>query len=147
MTDGRWLQTLARDESLRLLGGVAVGRVVFTRHALPAIRPVNHLVEDDKIIIRIQPDSALGETVVADGGTVVAYEADMIDPDDRLGWSVIVIGRATHITDEKVAEHYRQALRPWVSGTFDDIVMIRAEMVDGFRLVRGSASQRDPAVP
>jgi hypothetical protein len=68
MTEGRRLQTLARDESLRLLGGVAVGRVVFTRHALPAIRPVNHLVEDDKIIIRIQPDSALGEAVGTDGG-------------------------------------------------------------------------------
>jgi Pyridoxamine 5'-phosphate oxidase len=139
MTDGRSLQTLARDESLHLLGEVAVGRVVFTRHALPAIRPVNHLVEDDKIIIRIQPDSALGEAVGTDGDTVVAYEADMIDPADHLGWSVIVIGRASHITDEKAAERYRQALRPWVSGSFDDIVMIRAEMVDGFRLVRSGS--------
>jgi hypothetical protein len=147
MTEGRRLQTLARDESLRLLGGVAVGRVVFTRHALPAIRPVNHLVEDDKIIIRIQPDSALGEAVGADGGAVVAYEADMIDPADHLGWSVIVIGRATHITDKKLADHYREALRPWVSGTFDDIVMIKAEIVDGFRLVRGPVTQRDAAVP
>ncbi|HEY5990619.1 MAG TPA: pyridoxamine 5'-phosphate oxidase family protein, partial [Streptosporangiaceae bacterium] len=147
MTDGRTLQTLAREESLRLLGGVAVGRVVFTRHALPAIRPVNHLLEDDKIIIRIQPGSALGGAVGADGGTVVAYEADMIDPAEHLGWSVIVIGRATHITDEKVAERYRQSLRPWVSGTFDDIVMITAEMVDGFRLVRDDTAQRDPAVP
>jgi hypothetical protein len=147
MTEGRRLQTLARDESLRLLGGVAVGRVVFTRHALPAIRPVNHLVEDDKIIIRIQPDSALGEAVGTDGGAVVAYEADMIDPADHLGWSVIVIGRATHITDKKLADHYREALRPWVSGTFDDIVMIKAEIVDGFRLVRGPVTQRDAAVP
>jgi hypothetical protein len=145
MTEGRRLQTLSREESLRLLGGVALGRVVFTRHALPAIRPVNHLVEDDKIIIRTQPDSALGEAVGTDGGTVVAYEADMIDPADHLGWSVIVIGRATHITDKRLADHYREALRPWVSGTFDDIVVIKAEMVDGFRLVGGAVAQRDPA--
>jgi hypothetical protein len=71
----------------------------------------------------------------------------MIDPADHLGWSVIVIGRATHITDKKLADHYREALRPWVSGTFDDIVMIKAEIVDGFRLVRGPVTQRDAAVP
>ena len=98
ITDVRQLEALPREESLRLLGTASLGRVVFTLFALPAIRPVNHIVEDDKIIIRTHLGAAIASAV--DGtGTVVAYEADMIDPDDHLGWSVIVVGRASLVTD------------------------------------------------
>lgn len=43
---------LDRDEAMRLLASVDHGRVVFTRAALPAIRPVNHLVVDGRVIGR-----------------------------------------------------------------------------------------------
>jgi nitroimidazol reductase NimA-like FMN-containing flavoprotein (pyridoxamine 5'-phosphate oxidase superfamily) len=39
-----------RTEALRLLASVRHGRVVFTSKALPAIRPVNHLVDDGRVI-------------------------------------------------------------------------------------------------
>lgn len=41
----RSTEQLDRSEALRLLGTVPLGRVVFTHQALPAIRPVNHVVE------------------------------------------------------------------------------------------------------
>jgi len=110
--------------------------VVFTQFALPAIRPVNHIVEGDRIIIRTHLGSAI-DSAVAGTGTVVAYEADMIDPDDHLGWSVIVIGRARRVTDPGEVARYREILQPWVSGAMDDVITITADMVDGFRLTRG----------
>jgi hypothetical protein len=132
-TDVRQLEALPREESLRLLASTSLGRVVFTHFALPAIRPVNHMVEGDTIIIRTHLGAVIASAV--DGtGTVVAYEADMIGPDDHLGWSVIVVGRANRVTDPGEIARYQHALRPWVSGDMDEVIVITADMVDGFRL-------------
>lgn len=135
MDDARRLTPLTRSESLRLLRSVSLGRVVFTHLALPAIRPVNHLVDGEVIIIRFHHGSAVTSALATGEGTVVAYEADTLNPDNHLGWSVIVVGRARRVTDPTRIARYREALRPWVSGTYDDIVAIDAEVVDGFRLV------------
>jgi hypothetical protein len=138
ITDVRQLEALTREESLRLLGSVSLGRVVFTQFALPAIRPVNHLVEGDKIVIRTHIGATI--TSAVDGtGTVVAYEADMIDADDHLGWSVIVVGRANLLADPGEIARYQKALRPWVSGDMDEVIVITADIVDGFRLTRSLA--------
>jgi hypothetical protein len=135
ITDVRQLEALPRKESLRLLASTSLGRVVFTHFALPAIRPVNHVVEGDKIIIRTHLGTAIASAV--DGtGTVVAYEADVIGPDDHLGWSVVVVGRASRVTDPGEIARYTRVLRPWVSGDLDDVIVITADMVDGFRLTR-----------
>src|SRR5437667_22837 len=58
VTTERELAELPKDEALRLLGSVPFGRVVFTARALPAVRPVNHLVDGNRIIIRTSPGAA-----------------------------------------------------------------------------------------
>lgn len=141
MIEARQLQELSQAESLRLLSSVPVGRVVFTLHALPAIRPVNHLVVDNKIIIIASLGSAISSQADSDSGTVVAYEADSIDPDTHLGWSVVVIGKAGHVTSEAEAAGYRLALQPWVAGEMDDVIMIHAELVTGYQLVAAEKPQ------
>jgi pyridoxamine 5'-phosphate oxidase-like protein len=142
MTEGRLLQSMTRGESLRLIGEVPMGRVVFTSRALPAIRPVNHLVEDEQIIIRTKHDTALARAV-APGAAVVAYQADAIDPGEKLGWSVIVVGRASRLPDGEAAARYRKLLDAWVPGPFDEIIVIQAEMIDGFRLVSDGTDGTD----
>jgi hypothetical protein len=137
MADVRRMETLTRDESLHLLGSVALGRVVFTHLALPAIRPVYHLVEADRIIIRAHLVAAIAAADGPAGGTVVAYEADMINPLDHLGWSVIVVGRAQNLSDAEADTRYRQILPQWTTGSPDDIIIIQADLVDGFRLIPG----------
>nr|WP_255360262.1 pyridoxamine 5'-phosphate oxidase family protein [Nocardia sp. BMG51109] len=42
---------LDRAQALGLLASTDYGRIVFSRAALPAIRPVNHLVDGDEIIV------------------------------------------------------------------------------------------------
>ena len=134
MNGQRELAELPRDEALRLLGSVPFGRVVFTARAMPAIRPVNHLVDGGSIIIRTSLGSALSTDV--DGtGTVVAYEADHIDPGTRQGWSVVVIGRAALVTDGPQHLLYRQALHPWAGGQRDEIIAISIDMITGYRLL------------
>jgi hypothetical protein len=133
----RQLEPLSVPESMRLLASVSLGRVVFTVRALPAIRPVNHLVDGDYIIIRTGSGTPITSEVRA--GTIVAYEADVIDPVEHVGWSVIVVGAAHQVTDPDKAAFYRQALRPWVTGTKDQVIAIHADMVTGFRLAGAGA--------
>ena len=130
----RGLEQLTRTTSLALLGSVSIGRLVFTHHALPAIRPVNHLVEGESIIVRATAGAAITSAAGRDGA-IVAYEADSIDPETQLGWSVIVVGTARLLTDEQAAARYRARLRPWISGVVDDVITISADMITGYRMV------------
>jgi hypothetical protein len=125
---------------MSLLGSVSLGRIVFTARALPAIRPVSHLVDGDYVIIRTDRNSAIISELRADASAVVAYEADAIDVAEHLGWSVIVVGVARRVIDPDEAAIYRRALRPWVSGAKDQVIAIHADMVTGFRLVAHSAA-------
>ncbi|KOV62231.1 hypothetical protein ADL01_30180 [Streptomyces sp. NRRL WC-3618] len=124
-------------EALRLLGGVSLGRVVFTRQALPTIRPVNHLLVDGHIVIRTHGDAALTRYTGHAGGdgAVVAYEADDIDPLTHLGWSVVVTGYARLVTDLRELARYQALLRPWSTQSMDHAVRIRPDLVTGLRLM------------
>jgi sugar phosphate isomerase/epimerase len=125
---------------MSLLGSVSLGRIVFTARALPAIRPVCHLVDGDYVIIRTDRNAAITSELRAEAGTVVAYEADAIDMAEHLGWSVVVVGVAHRVIDPDEAGLYRGALRAWVSGAKDQVIAIHADMVTGYRLVADGAS-------
>ncbi|MEV6320112.1 pyridoxamine 5'-phosphate oxidase family protein [Nocardia sp. NPDC051787] len=127
---------LDRAEAMRLLAGVPIGRVVFTRNALPAIRPVDHLVDDrGAIIVRTSLSSGLTTAVRGNSPVVVAYEADEIDPVRHLGWSVVVVGLAHTVTDPARAAHYEQLLRPWADQVTDAVIAIEPDIVTGIRLI------------
>ncbi|XUL91667.1 pyridoxamine 5'-phosphate oxidase family protein [Streptomyces galilaeus] len=125
---------LSRDEALKLLGTVQLGRVAFTDQALPTIRPVNHLMDEGDIIVRTHGGSALsGRALVSE---VVAYEADEIDPTVRTGWSVVITGIATRVADAGELARYQRLLMPWINAEMGQVVRIRPEIVSGYRLVR-----------
>lgn len=124
------------DEALSLLGTVSFGRIVFTRHALPTVRPVNHVLDDGDVVIRTHEGAALTSHArnAAGSGVVVAYEADAIDPDTHLGWSVVVTGYAHLVTDPDELARYQALLNPWVNQTMDYAVRIRPDLITGMRL-------------
>ncbi len=126
-------QRLTGVEAMGLLGSVTYGRVFFTLGALPAVRPVNHLVDGDRIIIRTRLTSAISAAVPGEG-IVVAYEADSLDPQTRTGWSVVVTGRACTLKDSDDVLRYEQLLHPWVNHA-DTVVAIEPAMVTGLRVV------------
>ncbi|MFR0354132.1 pyridoxamine 5'-phosphate oxidase family protein [Streptomyces sediminimaris] len=125
---------LSREESLALLAGVPMGRVGFTSQALPVIRPVNHLVDGDTIVIRTHTGSALMHHTSLD--EVMVYEADHLDPLTQTGWSVMVTGRARLITEPLQADRYRDLLIAWIDRDLDEIIGIQTELVTGYRLNR-----------
>ncbi|WP_329272298.1 pyridoxamine 5'-phosphate oxidase family protein [Streptomyces pseudovenezuelae] len=127
-------------EALRLLGSVSFGRIAFTQQALPTIRPVNHVLADGDIVIRTHAGAALTSRTrqARDLGVVVAYEADDIDADTHLGWTVVVTGYARLISDPEELARYQALLRPWAEQTMDYAVRIRPDLVTGIRLTAPS---------
>lgn len=129
------MNELTPSEAMDRLGSVPFGRIVFTWQALPAVRPVNHLVDNGQVIIRSHEGSAIVTAVGGDRGTVVAYEADHLDPYSRTGWSVVVTGLARVVDDPQRAARYREALQPWLAGEMDSVISIDARVITGFELV------------
>jgi nitroimidazol reductase NimA-like FMN-containing flavoprotein (pyridoxamine 5'-phosphate oxidase superfamily) len=124
---------LIPDECWDLLRRTSIGRVVFTMQALPAIRPVNHVIDGQTIIIRSHLGSAITGHASRDGA-VVCYEADDIDPVRHTGWSVIATGMARLVTDPGAVSRYQRTLEPWVRGPMDQVIAITPGTITGIRL-------------
>ncbi len=126
------LSVLSRDECLRLLATSPIGRVIFTERALPAVRPVNFILNGDEIVIRTGEGSKLAAAV---RHTVVAFEADELDYLTRTGWSVTVIGHSREVIDPaEVAMLRALPFTSWAPGPRDHLICVKAELVSGRRL-------------
>jgi hypothetical protein len=129
----RLLVPLDRATCVRLLGTAAVGRLVFTLRALPEVFPVNFCLFEGSVVIRVA-DASRAVTGAVD--TVVAFQADQIDPRTRTGWSVTVVGHSSEILDP--AERRRVLalpLEPWAGGPRDRLLRVPLDRVTGRRLV------------
>jgi hypothetical protein len=124
------LTKLGADEAIELLASVPMGRLVFTLGGLPTARPVNHIVDDGAVIIRTHT----GSSTLSCAGSIVAYEADALDPDTDSGWSVIVTGKATLVEEPSSIARYAALVRSWIEDEKTYVIRIQAEVVNGFRL-------------
>ncbi|MFD8323173.1 pyridoxamine 5'-phosphate oxidase family protein [Kitasatospora purpeofusca] len=87
--------TLDEWECRRRLAGLAVGRVVYTVDALPAVQPARYSLGADGSVLL----SAGSDLVRAVSGAIVAFEAGELDATEGDGWSVTVLGRADVMPD------------------------------------------------
>ena len=125
---------LDRQEAMRLLRSVSYGRIVFTRDALPAIHPVNHIIDAGDVIIRSRLTAKISLNVRSVPGVLVAYEADDIDPIRHVGWSVVVTGVARTVTDPQRLARCERLLHPWVNSAMDTVIAIEPGIVTGIQL-------------
>lgn len=95
-TDSNRLEVLSRAEAVTLLGTHEVGRLVYTRRALPAVTLVNYAARDGAIWIWTGLAASLAQAL---RGAVVAFQVDDLDYAARSGWSVTVTGLAEAVTD------------------------------------------------
>lgn len=130
--EDRVLREIGWHEAMHRLASVSLGRIAFTERALPAIRPVNHIVHDGAIIIRSHEGASIVALADRGRGTVVAYEADEIDPVTHRGWSVVVTGIARIVDDPAEADPFAALLHPWVAATMNHVIRISPEIVSGF---------------
>ena len=144
MTKGQQLDVLNRRQCLDLLQGVRVGRLVFTEDALPAVQPVNFRLWRDDIVVRVAGGAKL---TAATENSVVAFQADELDPDLRTGWSVTVVGHASPITDiDELVEVSGTFVQPWVDGRRDHFIRIQTEKVTGRHFKEPGSPQYRSAV-
>ena len=130
--NGTTLEQLSREECLRLVGQVSVGRIVYTRQALPAVELVNFTLDDGDVVIRT--DSG-GKLAAATRGAVVAFEADCVDAATHTGWSVTIVGYSRAVVDRDEVRHLeRVGLVPWAPGKRDHFIRISPTIVNGRRL-------------
>jgi nitroimidazol reductase NimA-like FMN-containing flavoprotein (pyridoxamine 5'-phosphate oxidase superfamily) len=129
--DRNGLEVLDREECLRLLDGVAIGRVAFTSQALPCVLPVNFLRVGDQILFRTGEGTKLA---MATRNTVVGFEVDDVDPATQSGWSVLVIGVARRVRDDEARRLGAPTLDRWAPGADGHVVAVTTEVVSGRRI-------------
>jgi nitroimidazol reductase NimA-like FMN-containing flavoprotein (pyridoxamine 5'-phosphate oxidase superfamily) len=136
------LAVLSREQCLRLMATAPVGRIIYTRHAMPAVEVVNFTVDAGDIVIRTAPS---GKLLAAIRGAVVAFEADDFDPVTRSGWSVTAVGHAREVTNPADIGMLRTTgPHPWVAGDHPYFVRITPGQLTGRYL---SAAAGGPAGP
>lgn len=126
------LELLDEDECLELLAQGVVGRVALSMGALPAVFPVNYVLDGRAVVFRTGPGVKLS---AATDRAVIAFEVDRFDPAGRCGWSVLAIGIATEVVDP--AEIRRLDgfdLLPWPGGDRQSLVRMPVEMISGRRI-------------
>lgn len=123
---------ITEAEALGLAATVPVGRIVYSRYALPAVFVVNFELDGRDPVFRTRKGSMFGAALAE---TVVVFEVDRIDEQAHDGWYVTFLGRAKLITDQ--AEQSRLAglgIDPWAPGERDHFVKIVTERIVGRRI-------------
>jgi nitroimidazol reductase NimA-like FMN-containing flavoprotein (pyridoxamine 5'-phosphate oxidase superfamily) len=128
IVDRAGLEMLDRAECLRLLEAGGVGRVALAGDP-PVVRPVNFVVDGDRIVIRTGP-GAVWES--ASERRLAAFEIDGARNVDHRGWSVIATGRLSPVAadDQTLA----LPLRAWAPRGRDRFVAMEIDELSGRRL-------------
>ena len=124
-------EVLPSHECWGLLRGVSVGRLAVWLEDHPEIFPVNFTVDHGSIVFRTAPGSNLKG---ATGAAPVAFEADGVDADTGIAWSVVVKGSAAALESTgDVLDSFALSLFPWQPGRKDTFVRIVPTEITGRR--------------
>ena len=130
------LERLTRAECRQLLPGATVGRLAVPTPNFPTVEPVSFAVVEGEVFVAARAGSA-ADAVPA--GTVLSFEADVLDNAQHDGWSVVWSGPVEELDDDTVAL-VRPQLGPWPVSDNDRLLLIRPERITGQRIVTGAAS-------
>ena len=132
MTTEQRMERFSEAEALNLAATVPVGRIVFSRFALPAVHVVNFKLDGRDVVFRTRKGSMFAAGVA---DTVVAFEVDRIDEQARTGWSVTFLGRAKLITDPREKQRLSGlGIDPWAPGERNYFIKITTQTVVGRRI-------------
>lgn len=125
-------EDLTADECVELLGTMPVGRIAVTVDALPVVLPVNYTLVDGEIVFRTVEGTKLA---AATARAIVAFEVDDYEPGGTSGWSVMVQGVSTEVTDPEELERVdRAGVDSWaLDGVADRVVRIDTHVITGRR--------------
>ena len=126
------MERFSEAEALGLAQTVPVGRIVYSRFALPAVHVVNFKLDGRDVVFRTRKGSMFAAGVA---DTVVAFEVDRIDEDAHTGWTVTFLGRAKLITDPAEQERLSTlGVEPWAPGERNHFIKITTQSITGRRI-------------
>jgi nitroimidazol reductase NimA-like FMN-containing flavoprotein (pyridoxamine 5'-phosphate oxidase superfamily) len=143
--DQRGSELLQRAECRRLLavaaGGVAhLGLIVDGK---PVVVPVNYIMLDRDVLLRLGPGSTLEEL---GRSPIVALEVDHV-PSEGDAWSVVVQGVATPLSDPGALQRAAgSGLVPLVPEPGREYVQVRTGVLSGRRFSVGARANAETAV-
>ena len=130
------LERLTRAECRQLLAGATLGRLAVPTPNFPTVEPVSFAIVEGEVVVAARVGSAADAVPV---GTVLSFEADVLDHAHRSGWSVVVSGPVEEV-DRDILALVRPQLGPWPALDTDRFLLIRSERVTGQRIVTGAGS-------
>ena len=126
---------LTRAECFELLASAPFGRVAVTDDRGPVVFPVNFVLDRHTVVFRTEAGTKLD---AASRGSRVCFEVDGADPAAGTGWSVLVRGDITEVTDPAELARLRELPLPaWMPGTRNRYVRILPAVLTGRRIVAG----------
>jgi nitroimidazol reductase NimA-like FMN-containing flavoprotein (pyridoxamine 5'-phosphate oxidase superfamily) len=126
------LESLDRAQCLELLATEEVGRLAFQIDGRPRITPVNFRVVDGEIVFISRPGAKLDAVIHQQP---VAFEVDSIEGWAHAGWSVLVQGVASVVSDgEQVAALGSRLPQPWAPADPHSLVRIIPDGLSGRRV-------------
>jgi nitroimidazol reductase NimA-like FMN-containing flavoprotein (pyridoxamine 5'-phosphate oxidase superfamily) len=127
-------QVLTGDECWSLLRASSVGRLAFVVDGWPVVLPVNYAVAGREVLVRTGAGSKLD---AARGHARAALEVDATDRLYRSGWSVLVFGTASEVTDQDELQQLRVVhLEPWARGERTRWIRLHPTQISGRRVPR-----------
>ena len=132
---------LSVQECLRLLAANSFGRLALgIGEGVPAIRPLRYAFDERSrsVVLRIGDGSTLN---AVSHGAKAAFEIDGVEERMKVGWSVIVAGLASLISDPaEIARFEESGAVDWAPNEPARWVALRAHTISGRRIT--SASER-----
>lgn len=128
------LEEIGEAECRQLLDRHGVGRVALEGRDGLMVVPVNYEVVDGEIVFMTAAGSSLAGA--ADAGAEAAFEADRLDEAFSQGWSVLLVGPVSRVSDEAAVRRIMDATysEPWAGAGRDTIVALSPRRVTGRRI-------------
>ncbi|MFC6554702.1 pyridoxamine 5'-phosphate oxidase family protein [Nonomuraea cavernae] len=131
------LESLDRDECLRLVAPGGVGRVAFSGLYGPTVLPVNYRLHEGAIVFRTAHGGPMDRdlrTGVEGMDIKIGFEVDRIDEARREGWSVLIQGPAHHVPPDEIERVVGSGVTPWAGGERELYIRIVPQRITGRRV-------------
>jgi nitroimidazol reductase NimA-like FMN-containing flavoprotein (pyridoxamine 5'-phosphate oxidase superfamily) len=127
------LTSLTPDECRQLVAGGGVGRFLFVEAGRgPVAIPVNFRMDGDDVVFRTGRESSIAESLREKR---VSFDVDHLDDALSEGWSVLLSGTASIITDPAGLDQARAlGIEPWAGGDRPVYVRVMVQRVTGRRI-------------
>ncbi len=131
---GVWIEWLDAIECWDRLDSVGVGRLGVIVDGMPEIHPVNFVVDDRSIVLRMNPGTMLQ---AIERAPQACFEVDQISDIDETGWSVLVKGMAVRlVAADELAHAAALPVYPWAIGDQSEWVRLGPSEITGRRIER-----------